>query len=196
MERASDRPIILDASASRVTFEQIAAFPPPGWQIPRHAQSSPDGKLVTYLQSEAGGEEMALWALDLQTKRHAVLLRAKDLIDTDKPLSREEELRRERQRKRIAGVTAYEWAAKAPVMLLPLGGNVFVRSADGKISQLTDSDAPDTDRIAYIGSSNVELGKDAGVCVLIVGGALRHPLAHPARHIFAGAHVFVILLER
>jgi len=26
----------------------------------------------------------------------------------------------------------------------------------------TDSDAPDTDRIAYIGSSNVELGKDAG----------------------------------
>ncbi len=153
MERPSDRPVILDASASRVTFEQIAAFPPPGWQIPRHAQRSPDGKLVTYLQSESGGEEMALWALDVQTKQHAVLLRAADLIDTGKPMSREEELRRERQRKRIAGVTAYEWAAEAPVMLLPLGGNVYVRGADGKISQLTDSDAPEIDpRICADGS--------------------------------------------
>lgn len=30
----------------------------------------------------------------------------------------------------------------------------------------TDSDAPDSDRIAYIGSSNVELGKDAGALML------------------------------
>jgi dipeptidyl-peptidase-4 len=136
---------IADASASSISFERIASFPPPGWQIPRGARMSPDGKMVTYLQSESGSEQMALFAFDLATRKHAVLVRAKDLVDTDKPMSREEELRRERQRKRITGVTSYAWASKAPVMLLPLGGNVFLRGADGKIKQLTDSEAPEID---------------------------------------------------
>ncbi len=72
-------------------------------------------------------------------------MRASDIVASDRPLSREEELRRERQRKRIKGVTGYAWAKNANVMLLPLGGNVYVRLEDGKIKQLTTSDAPEID---------------------------------------------------
>ncbi|MEM1030500.1 MAG: DPP IV N-terminal domain-containing protein [Myxococcota bacterium] len=133
------------ASASPITFARIAAFPPPGWQVPRAAQLSPDGSQVTYLQAEGGGEEMALFAFDLATREHRVLVRAADLVETGRALSREEELRRERQRKRITGVTSYAWARDAEVMLLPLGGDVFVRKADGAIVRLTDSEPPEID---------------------------------------------------
>ncbi|MEQ9322513.1 MAG: DPP IV N-terminal domain-containing protein, partial [Polyangiaceae bacterium] len=136
---------IRDASASPITFERVAAFPPPGWQVPRQARLSPDGRLVTYLQSEAGGDEMALFALDLKTGESGVLVRAADVTATDKPMSREEELRRERQRQRIRGVTGYAWAKDAPVMLLPLGGDVYLRSTDGKVEPLTHSDEPEID---------------------------------------------------
>ena len=167
-------PPSVERPSSPVSFERIASFPPPGWQIPRQVRVSPDGKLVTYLQAEAGGEEMALWALDRSSGKHSVLLRAKDLVDTDKPMSREEELRRERQRKRIKGVTSYAWAGEKSVMLLPLGGNVYVRTVDGKIKQLTDSDAPDIDpqickdgsRVAFVRGAelyniDVASGKEA-----------------------------------
>jgi dipeptidyl-peptidase-4 len=145
MDHRQSKLTVADASASPITFEQIAAFPPPGWNVPRSAQVSPDGKLVTYLQSESGGEEMALFAFEVASRKHAVLVRASDLQLADRPMSRAEELRRERQRKRITGVTAYAWAKKAPVLLLPLGGDVFVRGADGAIRQLTDSPAPEID---------------------------------------------------
>jgi dipeptidyl-peptidase-4 len=154
-----------DASASPITFERMAAFPPPGWQIPRAAQWSPDGKLVTYLQSESQSERMALFAYDVARKEHRVILRAEDLTDTSKPMSRAEELRRERQRKRIKGVTGYAWAERAPVMLLPLGGNIFVRAADGSIRQLTDTSTPDIDpklcsdgtRVAFVRGKELHL---------------------------------------
>lgn len=138
-------PLILDASASPITFEKIAAFPTPGWQVPRQVHFSPDGKLVTYLQSESNSERMALFAFDVVAGTHQVLVRDSDLVDPDKPMSREEELRRERQRKKIRGVTGYAWAKKVPVMLVPLGGDVFIRRADGTIKQLTQTAEPEID---------------------------------------------------
>jgi dipeptidyl-peptidase-4 len=138
-------PSIGPASASPVTFDHIAAFPPPGWQIPRNVQLAPDGALVTYLQAERGGDTMALFSFSLATQRHQVMLREGDLTASGKPLSREEELRRERQRSRIQGVTSYAWAERANVMLVPLGGNVFVRLEDGTVRQLTSSAEPEID---------------------------------------------------
>ncbi|MEZ4441727.1 MAG: alpha/beta fold hydrolase [Polyangiaceae bacterium] len=138
-------PTILPATDSPITFERIAAFPPPGWQIPRRVRTAPSGRWVTYLQSESGSDEMALFAFDPAAGDHRVLLRASDVVASDKPMSREEELRRERQRKRIAGVTSYDWAARADVMVIPLGGHVYLRRADGTIAQLTRAEQPDID---------------------------------------------------
>ena len=46
---------------------------------------------------------------------------------------------------KIAGITSYAWAAKADVMLVPLGGDLFVRRADGGVQRLTDTAEPELD---------------------------------------------------
>ena len=77
---------IAGPEASAVDFDRIAAFPPPGWQIPRAAAFSPDGRWVTYLESESQSETMVLFAFDLETRRHRVLLRASDVVDPKRKL--------------------------------------------------------------------------------------------------------------
>ncbi len=136
---------ILPEAASPVTFERMAAFPVPGWNVPRAVSFAPDKKSLVYLASEAAGMEMALFAFDLDKKASRVLLRAKDLLPTDKPLSREEELRRERTRQRITGITSYVWAESDNAMVVPLGGDLFFRAADGTSVQLTRTDEPELD---------------------------------------------------
>ncbi len=146
-------PPIQDASKSAVPIERIGSFPAPGWQVPRMVRMSPDGALITYLQSESHGEEMALFAFDTKTREHRVLLRASDFPKG--PTSRDEELRRERQRTKIEGVTTYAWAKKAPVLLVPAGGRLFVRSAAGELAPLAIEGAidpklcPDGSKIAF-----------------------------------------------
>lgn len=155
---ASTRPSILGAEASPIDFDRITRFPEPGWQIPRVVGFSPDSKRITYLQSETQGAEMALFEFDLATQKASVLVRASDLHKEDRPLSREEELRRERQRQKTSGITGYAWAKRADVMLIPHGGDLFVRAADGVVARLTDSKdpaidpqlSPDGSQIAFV----------------------------------------------
>jgi len=162
---ASSRPSILGADASPVDFERISHFPEPGLQIPRVVAFSPDSKRVTYLQSETQGAEMALFGFDLETQKASVLVRASDLQKQDRPMSREEELRRERQRQRTSGITGYAWAKRADVMVIPHGGDLFVRGADGVITRLTDSAEPaidpqlcaDGSRIAFVRKGELAL---------------------------------------
>lgn len=157
------RGTILGPEKSAITYERMVKMPEPGWNIPRMAMPSPDGKLVTYLASESGDMTMSLFAFDLATRTSKVLLRASDLPGSSKPLSREEELRRERQRQRAMGIVAYQWAEKAPVMLLPTSGDVFVRKAEGAITRLTETKEPELDpqicasgeRVAYVRSDDV-----------------------------------------
>ncbi len=136
---------VLGADKSAITFDRMSRYPEPGWNVPRAMRYSPDGKRVTFLQSESGTEQMALFGFDVASRKVELLVRAADVLAETRPLSREEELRRERQRQRIQGVTDYRWAREAPVMVLPLGGDVFVRAGDGKISRLTDTAEPEID---------------------------------------------------
>ncbi|MRG91892.1 S9 family peptidase [Polyangium spumosum] len=155
--------MILGPEKSAVSFERMIKMPEPGWNIPRLIKPSPDGKLVTYLASESGDMTMSLFAFDLDKRTSRVLLRASDLPGSGKPLSREEELRRERQRQRAMGIVGYQWAEKAPVMLVPAAGDVFVRAADGKLSRLTETQEPELDpqlcatgeRVAYVRSDDL-----------------------------------------
>lgn len=128
---------VLPESASPITFDRMTVYPDPGWSVPRAITLSPDRRSVTYLAGEDGGQQMALFAFDLEKKTSRILLRAADLLPTDKPLSREEELRRERQRQRSTGVTSYQWAGGTGALLVPLGGDLFFRDAAGKADQLT-----------------------------------------------------------
>jgi dipeptidyl-peptidase-4 len=160
---------ILGPEASAVSFERMAKFPEPGWHVPRRIAYSPDGKLVTFLQSESQSEEMALFAFDTATKSSRVVLRAGDLQKQERTLSREEELRRERQRKRIQGVTDYAWAKRAPVMVIPFGGDVFVRGQGGETTRLTDTPAPEIDPQICEGGEKVAFVRDGELFVVDVG---------------------------
>lgn len=139
------RGTLLPPEKSAISFERMTRIPEPGWSVPRAVTASPDGKLITYLASETGDMTFSLFSLDPQTRATKVLLRAADLPGSSKPLSREEELRRERQRSRASGISSYTWAKRANVMLLPSAGDVFVRGEDGKISRLTETNEPELD---------------------------------------------------
>jgi dipeptidyl-peptidase-4 len=162
------RPPIRPVSESPVTVDRIAAFPPPGWQVPRMIRMAPDGTRVSYLKSETGGSEMALFAFDLRTREHSVLLRARDLVEEGRAMTREEELRRERQRTQIHGVTSYAWAANAMTMLVPLGDRVFIRGTDGTSTPLPGEGvvdpklSPDGARVAYARGRELWLAEIGG----------------------------------
>jgi dipeptidyl-peptidase-4 len=128
------------ASDSRVGFARIAKYPEPGWNVPRGAQHAPDGR-VTFLASESGTDTMSLYAFDPATGKSDILLRPDDLAPAAQH-SREEELRRERQRDRNEGITAHLWAKRADLLVIPYAGDVFVRSA-GAVKRLTKT--PDTE---------------------------------------------------
>ena len=158
-----ERVEIAPASASRVGFARMARHPEPGWNVPRQAQHAPDGKTVTFLASEQGDETMSLFAFDATTGKSEVLLRAKDLGDTGTATrSREEELRRERQRDRNEGITQHVWAKKTKLLVIPHSGDIFVRDfarePSGAVRRLTKTPEPELDarpcdtgeRIAFV----------------------------------------------
>jgi dipeptidyl-peptidase 4 len=157
------RPAIRGPGASPITFEQMARYPEPGWAVPRAIAYSPDGKQVTFLQSEPKSDQMALYAFDVAAKKVSLLFRGSDVLAGDRPLSREEELRRERQRQRIQGVTTYRWAKKSPRMVIPLGGDVFLRDGAAPVARLTDTADAEIDpqicaggeRVAFVRGSEL-----------------------------------------
>ncbi|MBL9025931.1 MAG: alpha/beta fold hydrolase [Myxococcales bacterium] len=160
---------ILPEDASPITFERMAKFPEPGWQAPRRLEASPDGALVTYLMSERGDDEMALWAVSLATGERKVLVRSDDLADAPKKdPSLAEELRAERQRRRTKGISEYAWAHNAPVLVIPNGGDVFVRDTKGALTQLTATEAPEIDPKPCADGSKVAFVRDSELFVVDV----------------------------
>lgn len=135
---------ILPASASPVTFDRMTDRPVPGWQVPQNIAFAPTGE-ITFLEAEPGAErdQLSLWTWDAAKGEARVLMRASDFAATTP--SREEELRRERQRQRNKGITQYAWARDVPLLVVPSGGDVFVRDASGTVTRATATPAPELD---------------------------------------------------
>ena len=105
-----------------LTIEQVARYPRPGMDGPVRWAFTPDGRGVVCLAGEGGGLVRSLRRYDVARGEWRTLAGP---AAADAPLSREEELRRERARLRDLGVTDYRFARDAPepTMLLP-GGEV------------------------------------------------------------------------
>jgi dipeptidyl-peptidase-4 len=137
---------VLPPSASAVDFDAMARFPEPGWGIPRQAAFSPSGKHLSFLASENGSEEMVLWTMPVDAGAPRVLLRASDLVAPGAGRSLAEELRDERQRKRITGITEAYWAREADALVVPAGGDVYVLPSVGAAPlRVTATDEPELD---------------------------------------------------
>jgi dipeptidyl-peptidase-4 len=123
------------AEKSRLTPELVARYPRPGLAMPGKIRYSPDSKSITYLFSERGDLSRDLWRLDLASGKREHWLSPPGEAVTEANISKDEVLRRERQRLRETGITDYIWAEKANVMLLPLRGDLY-QVKDGATAKL------------------------------------------------------------
>lgn len=146
----------MTAPYARISIEQVARYPRPGMGGPTRWSFTPDGSGITYLASEDGGLVRSLWLYDIASGERRALAGP---AGGGGPISREEELRRERARLRDVGVTDYRFAPKAPerTILLPGGEGpriitgdsepVAVEGAEGAITpRLTEDGA----RLAFV----------------------------------------------
>ncbi|HLG43115.1 MAG TPA: prolyl oligopeptidase family serine peptidase [Planctomycetota bacterium] len=123
----------------KITLDDVARFPRPGTAAPARLRFSPDGKRLTYLWSEAGTLARTLWEVDLATGERREIVRPPDEGATDANVSREEALRRERARLRETGITHYDWADDAPVLIAPIRGDVYAWPGMRKIAERAET---------------------------------------------------------
>ncbi|MCY3923353.1 MAG: DPP IV N-terminal domain-containing protein, partial [Chloroflexi bacterium] len=140
--------------AERLTIADVASYPRPGMDAPGMVGFTPDSSAVNWLQAEDGGLVRSLWRIDVRTGERSVVAGP----GADAPMSREEELLRERTRTRELGVSAYAWArsSEAPVLMIP--GPVVRVSVDGEALRelagsegaLTPTLSPDGTQISFV----------------------------------------------
>ena len=105
-----------------ITVQDVARM---GFYAPVQVHWSPDGRFVTYLYSPERSLRLERGADDPATGRQWPVAGLPAAEAT--PLTREEELRRERQRQFATGVSSYAWSETGNTLLVRAGGNVFVQ---------------------------------------------------------------------
>ncbi len=134
--------------AAQLTVERLFADPDLSGPRLREPQFSPDGRTLTYLKGKENDQnELDLWAFDIRTGRHALLVDSRQFIEGTESLSPEEIARRERQRTaNLRGIVKYEFSHEGRQLLVTLNGDLYLydlrkRSA----SRLTQTDSYETD---------------------------------------------------
>ncbi|HKB17348.1 MAG TPA: DPP IV N-terminal domain-containing protein, partial [Planctomycetota bacterium] len=159
-----------------LTLDLVARYPRPGTAIPGKIAFSPDGRLLTYLHAPEGGLARVLHAMEVATGATRVLFAPPGGGVTDANVSREEALRRERQRLRETGVTHYAWSETGATLLVPIGGDAW--AGTGGSMRLVARGAidphlsPDGTRVAFV--------RDGELHVAAVAGGGERRLTHDA----------------
>ncbi len=139
------------AQAGDLTVERL--FEAPDLQGPslRQTRFSPDGRLVSYLRGRDDAPAVFdLWAYDVATRSHRLLVDSRALSPAEETLSAEEEARRERQRiAALRGIVEYEWSPDSKSLLFPLGGDLYHYElgmpASAAVRRLTATEVYETD---------------------------------------------------
>src|SRR5882762_6048148 len=116
------------AQAEKLSIERMFAAPDLSGATLRSPQISPDGRLVAYLRgAEHNKDRLDLWAYDISTRHHRLLVEAARLAPEEHAPSAEEEQRRERQRtSSLSGIVEYQFSPDSHYLLVPLGGDLYV----------------------------------------------------------------------
>lgn len=160
-----------------LTLDLVARYPRPGTAIPGKIAFSPDGRLLTYLHASDGGLARVLHAMDVATGATRVLFAPPDGGVTDANVSREEALRRERQRLRETGVTHYSWSETGSTLLVPLGGDAWA-GPEGSLTRVARGAvdprlSPDGTRLAFV--------RDGELFIVELATGAERRLTHDAR---------------
>lgn len=122
----------------RLTLDDLVRRPLPGMDAPDRIEFIPGQDAISYLQSADDSLVRSLWRHDLATGERRLLASPVAEAEHEETLSRDEELRRQRQRTVELGVTEYAWAPRAerPTLLVPLAGRLFVASGDVPVREI------------------------------------------------------------
>ena len=136
---------------ARISIEQVVRYPRPGMGSPARWSFTPDGSGIAYLASEDGGLVRSLWLYDIASGERRALAGP---AGGGGPISREEELRRERARLRDVGVTDYRFAPKAAerTILLPGGEGPRLIAGDAEPVAIAGAEGAITPRLSDDGS--------------------------------------------
>ena len=140
--------------AERLTISDVATYPRPGMDAPGMIGFSPDSSAVNWLHAAGGGLVRSLWRIDVQSRERSVVAGP----GADAPMSREEELLRERTRTRELGVASYSWARESDVPVLMIPGPTVRNSVDGEPLRelsgtegaLTPTLSPDGTQLSFV----------------------------------------------
>ncbi len=133
--------IAAPAQSKPLTLERVFASPDLAGPQPRGLKLSPDGALLTSLRARADEKErFDLWALDTKTGREWMIVDSKK-VGSGAELSEAEKMQRERARiGGSKGIVAYDWAPDGKSILVPIDGDLFLATLDGKTRRLTSTD--------------------------------------------------------
>ncbi len=139
------------AEDKALTLERVFASPSLNGASPRAVKLSPDGRTVTMLRPRDNDRErFDLWALDISTG-DASTSQWRMLVDSLKigsgaELSEAEKMQRERARiGGSKGIVAYDWAPDSQSILVPLDGDIFVATLEGKVARVTNTQSGELD---------------------------------------------------
>src|SRR5205823_1166118 len=155
------------AGRRAVDAEAVAQLPHPGTVVPGAIAFTPDGKAITYLKSEAESLSRVLWRAEVAgDAKPRVIARPPGAGDTDANVSPEEALRRERLRLRETGITQVVRAEESDVIVVPLGGDLFLLRDNGPLERLTETKSPEIDPQLAKDATKVAFVRDNELFVL------------------------------
>lgn len=128
------------AHAEDLTLQRVFASPDLAGEQPRALKLSPDGRLLTSLRPRAEEKDrFDLWAMDTATGQWRMLVDSKT-VGTGAELSEAEKMQRERARiGGQRGIVAYQWSSDGKSILVPLDGDLYLATLDGRVTRLTNT---------------------------------------------------------
>ena len=146
-----------------LTIEDIHAEGGLLGRAPESLEWAPDGSRVAFVQRDDSGEKGALYYVDADHPKPAVLVSSEKLSSLAPPISN---IKDERQKEAIQrySVAAYHWSPDSKKLLFDSMGQLWLYSLDnGTAVQITSSNdpsvdpkfSPDGSRIAYVRKHNL-----------------------------------------
>ena len=153
-------------SKKLVDADDVARLPFPGTVVPGAIAFAPDGQSVTYLKSEDNSLSRVLWRAPVGGGAARVIARPPGGGDAEEAISREEALRRERQRLRDTGIS--QIARAGDVSVIPLRGDLYIQVGDGELTRLTSTPTPEIDPKPSPDGSKVAFVREGDLYVIDV----------------------------
>ncbi|WP_022683199.1 alpha/beta fold hydrolase [Sphingobium bisphenolivorans] len=131
----------LAQAQQKLTLERVFANPDLSGPQPRALKLSPDGRLVTLLKPRPDERErLDLWAIDSATGAERMLVDSRR-TGSGAELSEAEKMQRERDRSIAgsSGIVSYDWSPDGRAILVPVDGDLYLATLDGKVTRLTNT---------------------------------------------------------